>query len=49
MPIQEPRGIQSTWMPGYLGQVSFLERLQDSLQFGAGLLEACDDGCRTTI
>ena len=32
-----------------LGKISFLERLQDGLQFGAGLLEAGQQGCGTTV
>src|SRR5215831_5662494 len=38
-----------TWMQRHLGQISFLERLQDGLQFGAGLLEASQHGGGTAI
>ena len=34
-------GNPPTWMQRDLGKISFLERLQDCLQCGAGLLEAC--------
>src|SRR5262245_27430454 len=36
-------------MQRHLGQISFLERLQDCLQFGAGLLEASQYGRGTTV
>src|SRR5213594_710271 len=38
-----------TWMQRHLGKISLLKRLQDCLQFGAGLFEACQYGRRTAV